>query len=107
MATRIRLQRAGRKGLPFYRIAVFDSRTRRDGRFIEKLGFYDPLAKDDARKIVVDRDRLTHWVNHGAQTSEALVSLLAGVDVSVPIPGSGKRARRSRARKRRKQARTS
>jgi small subunit ribosomal protein S16 len=107
MATKIRLQRAGRKGLPFYRIAVFDSRTRRDGRFIEKLGFYDPLAKDDSRKIVVDRERLDHWVNSGAQTSEALVSLLAGADVAVPVPGAGKRARRARARKRRKQARSS
>ena len=101
------MQRAGRKGLPFYRIAVFDTRTRRDGRFIEKLGFYDPLAKDPTRSLVVDVERYQHWVGQGAQTSEAVGSLLKRADVTVPVPGAGKRARRARRRKKKKSAGTS
>jgi small subunit ribosomal protein S16 len=94
------MQRLGRKNLPFYRIAVFDARTKRDGKYIEKLGFYDPLATDDARRLVVDVERYQHWVGLGAQTSEAVASLLRGIGVTVPVPGAGKRARRARRRKR-------
>ena len=104
MAARIRMQRAGRKDLPFYRIAVFDARTRRDGRFIEKLGYYDPLAKDDDKRIVVDSDRYDHWISVGAETSEALTSLLKGAGLSVPVIGAGKRARKARRRQKKKAA---
>ena len=75
MAVRIRLTRVGRKNNPFYRIAVFDGRTRRDGPYLERLGHYDPTVKDEAKKVVVNKERLEHWLKHGAQLTEALTAI--------------------------------
>ena len=66
----IRLSRGGSKGAPFYNIVVSDSRNRRDGRFIERLGFYNPVGKEGAENFRVASDRLTHWVGKGAQMSD-------------------------------------
>ena len=71
----IRLARGGAKKRPFYQIVVTDSRNARDGRFIERIGFYNPLATGQSEKLRLDLDRLTHWVNQGAQTSDRVADL--------------------------------
>ncbi len=71
---RIRLRRVGRKGQPSYRIVVADSRSPRDGRYIEKIGFYNPRTQPDT--IEIDEARVLYWLNVGAQPSEAVVRLL-------------------------------
>ena len=72
----IRLARGGAKKRPFFNIVVADSRIRRDGRFIERLGFYNPLAKDGEEKLRVAQDRLTYWRGVGAQASPTVERLL-------------------------------
>ncbi len=74
----IRLSRGGAKARPFYNIVVADKRIRRDGRFIEKLGFYNPVAKDGEEKLRVAQDRLTYWRGVGAQASPTVERLLKG-----------------------------
>jgi small subunit ribosomal protein S16 len=73
---RLRLTRCGRKNAPFYRIAAFDGRTRRDGKSIEILGWYDPRNKDQSQQISLNRERIAHWLGKGAQPSETVRSLL-------------------------------
>ncbi len=80
MAVSIRLTRQGRKHLPFYRIGVFHSRTRRDGRPIEYIGFYNPESQKEP--IRLDVERAKHWLGVGAQPSETLESLLVGQGLS-------------------------
>ncbi|MEJ5990351.1 30S ribosomal protein S16 [Ramlibacter sp. PS3R-8] len=72
----IRLSRGGAKARPFYNIVVADKRVRRDGRFIERLGFFNPLAKDGEEKLRVAQDRLTYWRGVGAQASPTVERLL-------------------------------
>jgi small subunit ribosomal protein S16 len=72
----IRLSRGGAKGRPFFNIVVADKRTRRDGRFIERLGFYNPIAKDNEESIRIAQDRLTYWRGVGAQASPTVERLL-------------------------------
>lgn len=82
MALSIRLSRGGSKKRPYYRIVVADARSPRDGRFIEKLGTYNPLlAKDDDKRIVLDGDRAKHWLSVGAQPTDRVARFLdvAGV----------------------------
>ena len=78
MAVRIRLTRIGRKHAPFYRIAVYDGRTRRDGAYIEKLGTYNPRKKPE-QKIQMKQDRFDYWVSKGAKPTEALEKILKHV----------------------------
>ncbi|WP_434777065.1 30S ribosomal protein S16 [Neisseria sp. Ec49-e6-T10] len=68
----IRLSRGGSKHRPFYNIVVTDSRNRRDGRFIERLGFYNPVANEKVERVRISADRLDHWVKQGAQVSDAV-----------------------------------
>ena len=75
MAVRIRLKRMGRRNRPFYRIGVFDSRTKRDGKTIEELGFYDPIQKEEAKQVRFDRDRALYWLSKGARPSETVASI--------------------------------
>ena len=72
----IRLSRGGAKKRPFYHIVVTDSRNKRDGRFIERVGFFNPCAKGAEEPLRIDRDRIDHWVSQGAQTSDRVASLL-------------------------------
>lgn len=74
MATRIRLKRMGAKKVPFYRLVVADSRTPRDGRFIEEIGYYDPTKEPSVIKI--NEERALYWLKNGAQPSETVRSLL-------------------------------
>ncbi|CAB3781419.1 30S ribosomal protein S16 [Pararobbsia alpina] len=79
----IRLARGGAKKRPFYNIVVTDSRNRRDGRFIEKLGFYNPIAqKGEALRIA--QDRLTYWTGTGAQLSETVARLVKQSQAAAP-----------------------
>ena len=81
MAVRIRVKRMGRGNRPFYRIGVFDARTKRDGKTIEELGIYDPVAKDEAQQVRFDRDRALYWLSQGALPSETVASIFKRHDV--------------------------
>ena len=72
----IRLSRGGAKARPFYNIVVADKRVRRDGRFIERVGFYNPGAKDNEEGLRVSLDRVTYWKGVGAQASPTVERLL-------------------------------
>ena len=72
----IRLARGGAKKRPFYHIVVTDSRNKRDGRHIERLGFFNPLATDNEETLRVDRERVDYWCSVGAKTSDRVASLL-------------------------------
>lgn len=72
----IRLSRGGSKKAPFYHIVVTDSRNRRDGRFIERLGYFNPVARGQETRLEVNQERVAHWVGLGAQTSERVGKLL-------------------------------
>ena len=72
----IRLSRGGAKKKPFYHIVVTDSRNRRDGRYIERLGFFNPMAKGQEVRLRLDSDRVGHWVGQGAQLSDRVASLV-------------------------------
>lgn len=72
----IRLARGGAKKRPFYNMVVTDSRNRRDGRFVERVGFYNPVASGSADNLVVKMDRLTYWTEQGAQLSPTVARLV-------------------------------
>ena len=79
----IRLSRGGAKKKPFYHITVADSRTARDGRFIERIGFFNPMAKGQEERLRLDLDRMDYWRTQGAQLSPR-VSKLAKDAVTAP-----------------------
>ncbi len=72
----IRLARGGAKKRPFYNIVVTDRRNRRDGRYIERVGYFNPIASGQAERLVVDRERVDYWLGQGAQASARVTSLL-------------------------------
>ena len=72
----IRLSRGGSKKTPFYNVVVADSRNRRDGRFIERIGFYSPMAKIGTEALRIDNERVTHWKGHGALLSDSVNRLV-------------------------------
>lgn len=74
----IRLSRGGSRGAPFFNIVVADSRNRRDGRYIERLGFYNPVGKEGAENVRIAADRLTFWTSKGAQMSDTVTQLAKG-----------------------------
>lgn len=77
MATKIRLARGGSKKRPYYRIVVADARAPRDGRFIEKVGTYNPLLpKDSDQRVTLVEDRVKHWLSHGAQPTDRVLRFL-------------------------------
>ncbi|RMF13432.1 MAG: 30S ribosomal protein S16 [Gammaproteobacteria bacterium] len=73
---KIRLARGGSKKRPFYYITVTDSRNARDGRFIERVGFFNPLARGQEERIRIDTARIEHWVSQGAQLSDRVADLI-------------------------------
>ena len=82
MSVSIRLSRGGAKKRPYYRIVVANSRSSRDGRFIERIGSYNPLlAKDDANRVVLDVERAKHWVSVGAQPTDRVARFLDAAGV--------------------------
>ncbi|NVK21145.1 MAG: 30S ribosomal protein S16 [Kangiellaceae bacterium] len=72
----IRLARGGSKKRPFYHLVVADSRMKRDGRFIERVGFFNPVARGQEERLRVEADRVEHWLGQGAQTSGRVAALL-------------------------------
>lgn len=72
----IRLARHGAKKRPFYHLTVADKSAKRDGRFIERVGFFNPLAKGDEQRLRVDLDRIDYWLSVGAQPSERVNQLI-------------------------------
>lgn len=72
----IRMARGGSKKRPFYNIVAADSRNRRDGRYIERVGFYNPLAAEGVESLRIEQERLAHWQSVGAQLSPAVARLV-------------------------------
>ena len=81
MSVRLRLARMGRKKNPFYRIVAADQRAPRDGRFIERLGYYDPMKEPNDLKV--DLERVDYWLGQGASPSETVASLIKKARASV------------------------
>ena len=82
MAVAIRLARGGSKKRPYYKIIVADARSSRDGKFIERIGSYNPLlAKDDEKRVVLDAERAKHWVSVGAQPTDRVARFLDAAGV--------------------------
>lgn len=79
----IRLSRGGAKKRPFYHVVVTDSRSSRDGRYIERVGFYNPLAAEHEETLRVDAERIKHWVSKGAQPSDRVSYLIKEHKVAV------------------------
>ena len=77
MALKIRLARGGSKKRPFYHIVVADARSPRDGRFLEKVGSWNPmLAKDNEKRVELDNERIQHWISQGAQATDRVLRFL-------------------------------
>jgi small subunit ribosomal protein S16 len=72
----IRLSRAGAKKRPFYHVVVTDSRNRRDGRYIERVGFFNPVGRDHEENLRIDLERVDYWIEQGAKPSDRVASLL-------------------------------
>lgn len=72
----IRLSRGGAKKKPFYHVVVTDSRNRRDGRYIERLGFYNPSASESEETLRLDKERIDYWMSQGAKTSDRVGKLM-------------------------------
>lgn len=81
MAVKIRLTRMGRKKAPYYRVVVADSRYARDGRFLEILGYYHPLEKEDEKQLKVDADKALNWMKEGARPSDTVRTLFARLGI--------------------------
>ncbi len=87
MATKIRLARAGSKKRPFYRIVIADVRAPRDGRFIERVGSYNPLlAKDDENRVVLSVERIQHWLDQGAKPTDRVLRFLDAAGLAKRAP---------------------
>ncbi len=95
MSVKLRMKRLGRSHGAFFRVNAIDSRSPRDGRVIEELGFYDPRNKDATKQFVVNLDRCKYWLDHGAIPSETVSSMLKknGLEhkqLRLPKPGKPK-----------------
>lgn len=76
MSLKLRLARAGTKKRPYYHVVVTDARNPRDGRFIEKIGNYDPMLADETKRVNLDAERATHWLGVGAQPTDRVLRFL-------------------------------
>ena len=86
MALKIRLSRGGSKKRPFYRIVVAEAAAPRDGRYVERLGHYNPMtAKDNDQRLVVNGERVAYWLGLGAQPTERVQKLLASLELMAPV----------------------
>ncbi len=88
MAVKLRLKRFGRRHRPFYRLNAMDTRSARDSKAIEQLGFFDPLEQDQEKALKVDEPRVRYWLSVGAQPSDTVRTLLkkAGIDAKPGTP---------------------
>lgn len=81
---KIRLTRGGAKKRPFYHIIVTDSRSARDGRNIERVGFYNPVASGQEKRVELNVERIQHWIGHGAQMSDKVADLVKQAAKAAP-----------------------
>ncbi len=93
----IRLSRGGAKKRPFYHLTVTDSRRARDGRYIERVGFFNPVARGQEQRLRVDQARIDYWLGHGAQLSDRVAKLVkeaaaSGANVAAPAESGGEAA---------------
>ena len=94
MSLRMRLARGGAKKRPFYRIVIADSRSPRDGRFIEKIGFYNPMvAKDHPERLRLDEDRAKHWLSMGATPSDRVARFLGHANI-IAMPSTPRQTKK-------------
>ena len=98
MALKIRLARAGTRNRPFYQIVVAEATAPRDGRFVEKVGFYDPLLPDTAERVRLNEDRIRYWLSVGCQPTER-VALFLGRAGIIPAPAMKNRPQKSKPKK--------
>ena len=86
MALKIRLSRGGSKKRPFYRIVVAEAAAPRDGRYVERIGHYNPmLAKDNDQRLAIDGERVKHWIGLGAKPTERVQKLLSTLSLTAPV----------------------
>ncbi|MEZ5988329.1 MAG: 30S ribosomal protein S16 [Planctomycetota bacterium] len=97
MTVRIRLRRTGRRNRPCHRLCVIDQRTRRDGRVLENLGLYDPLAPKAEEQLQIKGDRIVWWVANGASLSETAASLVKRAGIELPAKDKKPRERKRQA----------
>jgi small subunit ribosomal protein S16 len=96
VAVRIRLSRAGAKKRPYYRIVVADVRSPRDGRFIERIGSFNPLLrKDDPKRLTLDLERAKHWLSNGAVATDRVATFLADANL-IPRPKQANSVQKSK-----------
>ncbi len=99
MALKIRLARGGSKKRPFYRIVVAEASAPRDGRFIERVGSYNPiLSSDNAERLVLDTERLKYWVSVGAQATDRVAHFMGKAGI-IPMPAYGNNPQKSQPKK--------
>jgi len=99
MSLRIRLARGGAKKRPFYRVVVADSRSPRDGRFIEKIGFYNPmLPKEHPDRVKIDLERVKHWMGVGALPSDRVARFLGAAEV-IAVPAVPEQTKKNQPKK--------
>jgi len=97
---KIRLQKLGRRNRAYFRIVVTDSRVKRQGLYLEKLGQYDPIETVKEKQLLINAERLKHWVGHGAQATEAVVNLLKPHGINLAIkPTAPKKKKKADAAK--------
>ncbi|RZI46158.1 30S ribosomal protein S16 [Candidatus Finniella inopinata] len=106
MALKIRLARGGSKKRPFYRIVVAEATCPRDGRFVERVGSYNPiLASDHADRVVLNTERVKYWMSVGAQPTDRVVKFFKGTDLVAPNAAAVKNNPKQAAPKKKAQAR--
>jgi small subunit ribosomal protein S16 len=87
MSVKIRMRRLGNRNRPFYRVNAIDTRTKRDGKVIEELGYYNPIEKDEAKALNLKLERVAYWLSVGAQPSDTVASLIKKKGLN-PKPGT-------------------
>jgi len=98
MSLKIRMSRGGAKKRPFYRIVVTDSRNPRDGRFIERVGTYDPMLKrDNPERVKLDVERIRHWMGRGATPSDRVARFLGQAEI-IPMPAIPEQTKKNQPR---------
>ena len=99
MALKIRLSRAGSKKRPVYRVVVADSRSPRDGRFIEKVGLFNPLLnKDHKDRVQLDQDNIKEWLSKGAKPTDKVAKILGAAGL-IPMPAQGNNPKKAQPKK--------
>lgn len=103
MAVRLRMMRMGRRNRAFYRIVAADSRAQRDGRAIERLGYYDPFVEDEQKKVSLKKERIEYWLGVGAQPTVTVENILRTRGVKFPDKSKAKAAKKEKLKSKKKQ----